>query len=326
MIANLQPLANFPLIIYIGMGIEPPSPYKIKSKYLEMEYKDMEAYVNIQREKWETCGCTIMCDGWTEPTKLSIINFMVYSKENTIFLKFVDASDKIKDNKYIYGLSKDVIKKVGETNVVKIVTDNGSAFVKAGKLLIKKYNLYWTPCAAHCIDLIFEGIGKRDSVAQLIMNARKTTNFIYNHGWLLVKMRQVCGGDIVSLGATRFATNYIALNSLLKKRVDLKKVFISNEWASHKLSRTEVQHEVERLMFDHEYWEKVEKLVSIYEALYTVLRIVDSEVIPTMPFVYELIRLMKTNLDRLKAKEWVEYIIANRWDRTLKHPLHVAGN
>ena len=43
--------------------------------------------------------------------------------------------------------------------------------------------------------------------------------------------------------------------------------------------------------------------MSIYEALYTVLRIVDSEVVSTMPFVYELIRLMKTNLDRLKAKE-----------------------
>ena len=104
-------------------------------------------------------------------------------------------------------------------------------------------------------------------------------------------------------GATRFATNYIALDSLLKKRVDLKKIFINNEWSFHKLSRTVVGHEVERLMFDHQYWEKVEKPVSIYEALYTVLRIVDSEVVPTMPFVYELIRLMKENLDRLKAKE-----------------------
>ena len=56
-------------------------------------------------------------------------------------------------------------------------------------------------------------------------------------------------------------------------------------------------------MFDHQYWEKVEKLESIYEALYTVLRIVDLEVVPTVPFVYELIRLMEANLDRLKAKE-----------------------
>ena len=35
--------------------------------------------------------------------------------------------DKIKDNKYIYGLLKDVIKEVGEANVVQIVIDNGSA-------------------------------------------------------------------------------------------------------------------------------------------------------------------------------------------------------
>ena len=77
---------------------------------------------------------------------------------------------------------------------------------------------------------MFEDIGKRDSVAQLIGNGRKIIDFIYNHGWLLAKMRQVCGGDIVCPRATRFATNYIALDSLLKKRVDLKKVFISNEW------------------------------------------------------------------------------------------------
>ena len=308
------------------MGIEPPSPYEIKNKYLDIEYKDMEDYVNIQREKWKTYGCTIMSDGWTGPTKLSIINFMVYSKGSTIFLKSVDASDKIKDNKYIYGLLKDVIKEVGETNVVQIVTDNGSAFVKAGKLLMKKYNLYWTLCAAHCIDLMFEDIAKRATVSELITNARKITNFIYNHGWLLAKVRKVCGGDIVRPGATRFATNYIALESLLKKRADLKKIFISDEWASHKLSRSTIGHDVEVLMFDHTYWEKVSKLVSIYEPLYTILRIVDSEVVPTLPFVYELIRVMKQNLHQLNAKDWVKTIIADRWDRTLKHPLHAAGN
>ena len=116
--------------------------YEIKHKYLDMEYKNMEAYVHIQREKWKAYGCTIMCDRWTRPMKLSIINFMVYSEGSTIFLKSVDASNNIKDNKYIYGLLKDVIKEVGKQNVVQIVIDNGSAFVKAGKLLMKKYKLY----------------------------------------------------------------------------------------------------------------------------------------------------------------------------------------
>ncbi|XP_034707021.1 uncharacterized protein LOC117930476 [Vitis riparia] len=294
-----------------GMGIEPSSPYEIKHKYLDMEYKDMEAYVNIQREKWKTYGGTIMSDGWTGPMKSSIINFMVYPKGSTIFLKSVDASNNIKDNKYIYGLLKDVIKEVGKQNVVKIVTDNGSEFVKAGKLLMKKYNLYWTPCVAHCIDLMFEDTSKRTSVADVITKARKITNFIYNHSWLLVQMRKVCGGDIVRPGATRFATNYIALDNLLKKKANLKKVFISDEWAQHNLSHTLINKEVESLMFDHANWERVGKLVSIYEALYTVLRIVDSEVVPTMPFVYELIRVMKENLIRLNAKECIVAFFLN---------------
>ena len=68
-----------------------------------------------------------MGDGWIGPMKFSIINFMVYSKQNKIFLN----SGKIKDNKYIYGLLKDVIKEVSQENVVlRIVIDNESAFVK----------------------------------------------------------------------------------------------------------------------------------------------------------------------------------------------------
>ena len=43
---------------------------------------------------------------------------MVYCKEIKIFLKSVDASNNIKDNKYIYGLLKDMIKEVGDANVV----------------------------------------------------------------------------------------------------------------------------------------------------------------------------------------------------------------
>ena len=126
-------------------------------------------------------------------------------------------------------------------------------FVKAGKVLMNKFNLYWTPCAAHCIDLMFEDIEKRPSVENVIHSGNKITNFIYNHGWLLAEMRKYHGGDIVRLGATRFATNYIALESLLKKMVDLNKLFMSDEWTLHKLSWTNIGRDMEKLMFDHQY-------------------------------------------------------------------------
>ncbi|XP_021832562.1 uncharacterized protein LOC110772433 [Prunus avium] len=109
----------------------------------------------------------------------------------------VDASDKTKDAKYFAKLLKDVIKEVGPSNVVHIVTDNGSAFVKAGEMMMEWYPIYWTLCAAHCIDLIFEDIGKQESVANVINKARKLTNYIYNHGWLLAQMRIFCQGDLV---------------------------------------------------------------------------------------------------------------------------------
>ncbi|KAM0997342.1 hypothetical protein ACFX2C_007238 [Malus domestica] len=175
-----------------GVGVQPPTPYEIRNKFLDMEYKDIGEYVNKLRSKWETNGCTIMCDRWTGPTRLSIINFMVYSKGKTIFLKSVDASDHIKNYKYIYKFLRDVIMEVGEHNVVQVVTDNGSAFVKAGKKLMKHHNVFWTSCAAHCIDLMFEAMGKRENVATVVKRVRTITNYIYNHSWLLAKMREFC--------------------------------------------------------------------------------------------------------------------------------------
>ena len=56
-----------------------------------------------------------------------------------------------------------------------------------------------------------------------------------------------------------------------------------------------------------------------------VLRLVDSEVVPTMPFVYELMHVMKENLIRQGVGDWIFKIIKERWEKTLKHPLHVAS-
>ncbi|CAL2257810.1 unnamed protein product [Prunus armeniaca] len=211
-----------------GQGVAIPSPYEIKHKYLDMEHTDMQAYVEKVNEDWGVYGYTIMSDGWTSPTRLSIINFM------------------------------DVLKEVGPSNVVHIVIDNGSAFVKAGEMMMEWYPIYWTPCAAHCIDLIFEDIGKQESVANVINKARKLTNYIYNYGWLLAQMR----------------------------------IFLQ----------------------------------SIYEPLYSILRIVDTEVVPTMPILYDIFQIMKEKISKLKGKKWLLKIINYRWDVTLSRPLHQVAH
>ena len=51
----------------------------------------------------------------------------------------------------------------------------------------------------------------------------------------------------------------------------------------------------------------------------------DSEVVPTMSFVYELVHMMKENLIRQGAGDWIFKIIKYHWEKTLRHPLHVVG-
>lgn len=214
----------------------------------------MKQYVESQRETWEMFGCTIMCDGWTGPIKLAIINFMVYAKGSTIFLKSVNTSNMKKTAQYIYSLLDGIIKEVGPENIVQIVTDNASAFKNAGRELEKRYNLYWTMCAAHCIDLIFEDIGKEHVVANVIKQAREVTNYIYNHGWLLAEMRDITHANLIRPGKTRFATNHIAISSMLKNKAGLKKLFVSDAWHENDLSRKVDGRLVERRVFDSNFW------------------------------------------------------------------------
>ena len=101
---------------------------------------------------------------------------------------------------------------------------------------------------------------------------------------------------------------------------------MSDQWAQQKLSQTKISQEVEKLMFNHPYWDKVIKVISLYEPLYVVLHLVDSEVVPTRPFVYELIQVMKENFIRQQAREWMLEIIKGRWEKILNYPLHAAGN
>ena len=69
-----------------------------------------------------------------------------------------------------------MIKDVGEENVVQIVTDNAANYVVVGQLLMERHpHLFWTPCAADCIDLVLEDLGKLPWIKTII------EQFIYNH-------------------------------------------------------------------------------------------------------------------------------------------------
>ncbi|XP_042491458.1 uncharacterized protein LOC122071178 [Macadamia integrifolia] len=215
-----------------GLGIKGPTAYEVMNVYLPKEKADLKVYTDELKVMWKSYGVTIMCDGWTGPTRKSIINFMVYCDGRTIFLKSIDVSKERTDAIYIYKLLKDVVEEVGIQNVVQIVTNNGSNYKKAKIKMMDnpRFQLFWTRCAAHCIDLMLKDMGKLKIVQTVVERARQVSTFVYNHGFSLNLLREKCGGDLVKPGLTRFATNYIAFQSFESKKVGLRSMFTSNEW------------------------------------------------------------------------------------------------
>ncbi|XP_073104379.1 uncharacterized protein [Elaeis guineensis] len=93
-------------------------------------------------------------------------------KKGTIFLKSMDASDTSKTADMLYKLFKEIVMSVGFENMVHIVTDNAANYVAAGKKLEQDFStLFWSPCAAHCLNLIMQDIGKLVSVKNTVAHA-----------------------------------------------------------------------------------------------------------------------------------------------------------
>jgi hypothetical protein len=90
-----------------------------------------------------------------------LINFLANRPVGTYFLGYVDASSEVANANMLADLLEKQIMKVGKEHVVQVVTDNGANFKGAGRILMDRIPyLFWTPCAAHCLDLLLEDIGK----------------------------------------------------------------------------------------------------------------------------------------------------------------------
>ena len=138
-------------------------------------------------------------------------------------------------------------------------------------------------------------------------------------------MREFCKGETIRAVPTRFATNFISLESLIKKKVGLKQLFTSDWWVSSNFSQTPHGRVVENIILDPQFWNMAENVCKFSEPLYKVLRVVDIEVYPTMGAVYELMRVVKEDLEKKHEAKWVVKIINDRWFKTLSHDLHLTG-
>ncbi|RWR76251.1 hypothetical protein CKAN_00468500 [Cinnamomum micranthum f. kanehirae] len=155
-----------------GPGMKPPSYHEVRVPLLKKEKEHTNNLMKGHRDDWVKYGCSIMMDGWTDKKGRTLLNFLVNCPKGTMFVESIDASSYSKDAEKMFQLIEKFVERIGEANVVQIVTDSAAANVLAGKFLEAKFaHLYWTPCAAHCLDLMLEDIFKIPSLKRAFERA-----------------------------------------------------------------------------------------------------------------------------------------------------------
>ncbi|KAI0528848.1 hypothetical protein KFK09_001391 [Dendrobium nobile] len=315
-----------------GRGLQLPSMYELRTWMLNEEVKTTSKMVDDVKKTWIETGVTIMSDGWSDIRHRSIINFLVNNPYGTVFLKSVNASSFVKDAQLLFEMLDEVVEEVGDALVVQVVTDNASAYKAAGRMLMEKRpHLYWTPCAAHCIDLMLERLGQLPQHKSALLKAKFVSKFIYNHSWVLNLMRKFTDKEIIRPTVTRFATAYLTLQRFKELRQPLEAMFASEEWDKSSWAKKQEGKQVKKIvMKDDSFWRSINYALKTTTPLVKVLRMVDGERAPAMGFIYEAMNRAKEDIAKDLGGQESAYkeiwdIIDEKWDRQLHQHLHAAA-
>ncbi|KAJ6817426.1 uncharacterized protein M6B38_412815 [Iris pallida] len=137
--------------------------------------------------------------------------------------------------------------------------------------------------------------------------------------------------ELVRPAITRFATNFLALDSILKHQADLKRMTNTRGWAENymKLNRKDRKKAniVVGLIDSQTYWKDIAGVTTIFGPLVKVLRMVDSDNKAEMAHLYEAMDrdkfMIKKNVGKGYKKCWT--MIDKRWNNQLHQDIHAAG-
>jgi hypothetical protein len=316
-----------------GPGYIPPTIHSLRLPLLVKSKKKTNALRDKHELAWQEYGCTLMSDGWTDGRTRHLVNFLVNSPAGTFFIDSVNISSLVANKELLADLMEKRINDIGRDYVVQVCTDNGANYKAAGRLLMERIpTLWWTPCAAHCLNLMLGSICKLKQFSECITNGKRVTTFIYRHTKILDEMRlKTDGKELVRAGATRFATNFLNLQSLHKHRQALKELFVSDVWHNNKkLSTSPVGQKIQEDILSISFWNSVETCMKVSLPLLRVLRIVDGDERPAMPDVMAAMDLAKEKIkaaieEKPNLLKKVIKIVEDRWESQMGVKLYGAA-
>ncbi|XP_031286483.1 uncharacterized protein LOC116145194 [Pistacia vera] len=319
-------------IAAIGPGYKIPTYHNLRVNLLRDAKKEVQLLVDSYKKTWEDVRCTLMVDGWIDNSHRSLINFLVYCPKGVCFVKSVDASNVVKDAATLFGLFEEIVLWVGPNNIVHLVTDNGANYKTAGRMLSEKYSsITWSPCAAHCINLMLKDMAEMSHIVNLSTHASEVTKFVYNHSFVLALLRKKQGmTEIISLGATCFATTFIALSSLHQHKHDLQSTVTDRTFVECRYAKTNKGKAFISIVLDNQFSDDIGIVSKVVSPLMHMVRILDSDERSSIEYVYDGMYKTRMGIKKLFKNKKILYkpyttIIKMRWDRMLRRDLHAAA-
>ena len=134
--------------------------------------------------------------------------------------------------------------------------------MSARKIIATKYTKI--TCAAHCLYLFLEDIGKLPWIASVLSEGHNVAKFIICHHASLAYFRTHSTLELLKPGETRFATNFIMLQRLFQCKDALQETVVSREckqWIANKTYK-EKGLAVTDTVLRQTFWDNVKQVVT----------------------------------------------------------------
>ncbi|CAN1341927.1 hypothetical protein LINPERPRIM_LOCUS39324 [Linum perenne] len=178
---------------------------------------------------------------------------------------------------------------------------------------------------------MLKDIAALEHVGLLFQKASKISVFVYNHNPVLNWLKARDGWkEIVRPAATRFATHFEVLKSTYAHKKDLRALVVSDFFLLDASSKTEKGKKVSEIILDSQFWGDCLEVVKVVVPIIKLLKFVDSDAKPSLPYVYEGMKMIVKGIKDIyndKESLYKQYvdIVNTRWDKHLKGDLHKAA-
>ncbi|XP_020268882.1 uncharacterized protein LOC109844304 isoform X2 [Asparagus officinalis] len=318
-------------IAAVGPGYKMPSYHSLRAKLLNKCGHEVGQVCKEIRKSWEATGCTVMVDRWVDRNSQVVLNFLVYCPKGTMLIRSVDASDIDLYGEGLLSLFDSIIQEVGLGNVVNFITDTTPSHKVAGNALMNKYKTFiWSTCANHGIELILKELCNLNEVKEVLAQAKRICQFIYNNAWVLNLMRKKTEGrDIFQPAMTEFVTKFLTLDNMISVKDSLHQMFTSTLWEQSTFSKQSAGEDVTEIVLNPQFWSSCMRVVKVSKPLVTVLHQIDSEDRPSVGYFYNAMEKAKKSIMLAFNNNETDYLpyleIIQNARSEFHSPLHAAA-